>query len=241
MKIAICDDSRAFRAELGKHLKKYYEERLKNVKIYHFSSGKALLTGGVAFDLVFLDAKIGGKDGIETCREINRKIGRSITILVTSHEEFLDDAFRINAFRFLPKPLDVIRLYRALDDAEEFLNNETIVFHDAYNCKDYRIYTKEIIYIEIVNRRTKVVTVNDTFYSNSNITEWRDKLKGISFVSPHSSFIVNLNYSIFHSRSRLVLGKKDEVGRILETFEISIASRKQTDIRRMFFYLSKKE
>ena len=42
----------------------------------------------------------------------------------TSYNGYLDDAFKINAFRFLSKPLDVTRLYKALDDANDLKKND---------------------------------------------------------------------------------------------------------------------
>ena len=82
-----------------------------------------------------------------------------------------------------------------------------------------------------------MVTVDEVYYSREKMSFWKEKLKGISFVSPHSSYLVNLDYSINHSRTQLVLAKKDSDGNILEQYVISIAPKKQSEIKRMFFYV----
>jgi len=99
------------------------------------------------------------------------------------------------------------------------------------------VYTNDIIYLEIAKKKTKIVTVNDTYYSNEKISEWKNRLNGISFVCPHSSYIANLDYSINHTRTLLVLAKKDIDGNIIERYEINIAPKKQAEIKRLFFYV----
>lgn len=169
--------------------------------------------------------------------ELQKRNRRCITIVITSYENYLDDAFKIRAFRFLQKPLDIVRLYKALDDAEELINNNIVVFYDVNSGNDVRIYTNDIIYIEIVKKKTKIVTVDGTYYSKEKISFWREKLNGISFVCPHSSYITNLDYSVSHTRQSLVLAKKDLEDNIIEEYEISIAPKKQAEMKKLFFYV----
>lgn len=180
---------------------------------------------------------MGQLNGIDTGRELKAKNPHNIIIVVTSFGGYLDDAFSINVFRFLSKPINVVRLYKALDDAAELIKNDVIVFYDMASQKNFRIYANDIIYVEIVKKKTKIVTVNGEFYSNEKIAFWKNKLNGISFVSPHSSYITNLDYSIYHTRTTLVLARKDIDGEILEKYEITIAPKKQAEIKRMFFYV----
>lgn len=235
MNIAICDDDEIFRVQLEKHLKTYFNERSLPLNFFHFSYGEMLLENTLLFDLVFLDVEMGKINGIDTGMELKKRNPHNIIFVITSHEGYLDDAFKINAFRFLQKPLNVIRLYKALDDASELINNDIIVFYDMVSASDVRIYTNDIIYLEIEKKKLKIVTVFDTYYSNEKITEWKNRLNGISFVCPHSSYIANLDHSIKHTRTLLVLARKDLHGNILEKYEISIAPKRQAEIKRLFF------
>ncbi len=237
MNIAICDDDKQFRESLEKHLKTYFDERSISLNFFHFSYGEDLLESPILFDLVFLDVEMGKLNGIDTGKELKRKNPHNIIFVVTSYDNYLDDAFMIKAFRFLQKPLNVIRLYRALDDASELINNDIIVFYDMKSSSNVRVYANDIILVEIEKKKTKIVTNNDTYYSNEKISAWKNKLNGISFVCPHSSFIANLDYSIKHTRTLLVLAKKDLDGRILQKYEISIAPKKQAEMKRLFFYV----
>lgn len=237
MNIAICDDDRSFRESLEKHLRHYFDERSIPLNFLHFSCGEDLLKETLLFDLVFLDVEMGEINGIDTGKELKRKNPHNIIFVITSHEGYLDDAFKIHAFRFLQKPLNVVRLYKALDDAAELINNDIIVFYDVQSASDVRIYTNDIIYFEIARKKTKVVTVKGTYYSKEKISAWKNKLNGISFVCPHSSYIANLDYSVKHTRTLLVLAKKDLDGNIIEKYDISIAPKRQAEIKNKFFYV----
>lgn len=235
MNIAICDDDDVFRNVLEKHLRTYFNERSISLNFLHFSCGEDLLENTTLFDLIFLDVEIGKINGIETGMELKKKNPHNIIFVITSYEGYLDDAFKINAFRFLQKPLNVVRLYKALDDATELINNEIIVFYDMESCSDVRIHTNDIIYIEIEKKKLKIVTIYDTYYSNEKMSEWKNRLNGISFVSPHSSYIANLDHSIKHTRTSLIMARKDLDGNIVEKHEINIAPKKQAEIKRLFF------
>lgn len=237
MNIAICDDDKGFRNNLEKHLKNYFNDKSITLNFSHFCCGEDLLRNDLLFDLVFLDVQMDTINGIDTGKELKKRNPHNIIFIITSFDVYLDDAFKIKAFRFLSKPLNVLRLYKALDDAAELITNDVIVFYDMESQKNLRIYTNDIIYIEIIKKKIKIVTVNDVYYSNEKMAFWKNKLNGISFVSPHSSFIANLDYSINHTRTYLVLAKKDLNGKIIDKYEISIAPKKQAEIKRKFFYV----
>lgn len=237
MNIAICDDDKSFRDLLEKHLKNYFNERSIPLNFFQFGSGEELLDNQLLFDLVFLDVEMSNINGIDAGKELRRKNPHSIIFVITSYDCYLDDAFKIRAFRFLSKPLNVVRLYKALDDASELINNDIIVFYDVISGSNVRVYTNDIIYLEIEKRKTKIVTIDNIYYSNEKISVWKNRLNAISFVCPHSSYIANLDYSINHTRTLLVLAKKDLDGKIIEKYEINIAPKKQAEIKRLFFYV----
>ena len=220
MNIAICDDDKSFRDLLEKHLRNYFNDRNISLNIFQFPSGEKLLENQLLFDLVFLDVEMGNINGIDTGKELKRRNPHNIIFVITSYDGYLDDAFHIRAFRFLSKPLDIVRLYKALDDAAELINNDIIVFYDVKSSSNVRIYTNDNIY-----------------YSNEKISVWKNRLNAISFVCPHSSYVANLDYSVYHTRTLLVLAKRDLDGKIIEKYEINIAPKKQAEIKRLFFYV----
>ena len=84
---------------------------------------------------------------------------------------------------------------------------------------------------------TEKADVSDIFDSNEKISYWKNRLNGISFVAPHASFIANLDYSVQHTRTQLILAKKDLNGEILNLYRIPISAKNQAEIKRAFFYV----
>lgn len=240
MNIAICDDDQTFREFLEKNLRTYYDDKSIPLNILQFASGEELLKSTLLFDLIFLDVEMKELNGIDTGSELKRRNPYSIIIVITSYNGYLDDSFRINAFRFLSKPLDILRLYKTLDDAADLLKNDRIVFYDMQSGKDVRIYTNDIIYLEIEKKKTKITTVQGIYYSKEKLSYWKEKLNSISFVCPHSSYLVNLDYAVKHTRTTLVLAKTDSARNVIEQYEISIAPKKQAEMKRVFFQVLKR-
>lgn len=212
MNIAICDDDKSFRDLLEKHLRNYFNDRNISLNIFQFPSGEKLLENQLLFDLVFLDVEMGNINGIDTGKELKRRNPHNIIFVITSYDGYLDDA-------------------------AELINNDIIVFYDVKSSSNVRIYTNDIIYLEIEKKKTKIVTVDNIYYSNEKISVWKNRLNAISFVCPHSSYVANLDYSVYHTRTLLVLAKRDLDGKIIEKYEINIAPKKQAEIKRLFFYV----
>ena len=105
MKIAICDDEEKTREYIMSHIKKQYP----NAKICCFSTAEELIAGRNFFDICFLDIEMGSVSGIELAKRIRKEQGnsgkRSIIIFVTAFREYMEDAFDVNAFHYLVKPI----------------------------------------------------------------------------------------------------------------------------------------
>jgi DNA-binding LytR/AlgR family response regulator len=67
-----------------------------------------------AFDLLLLDIRMPGLDGLELARVLDRFAHRPAVVFVTAHEEHALDAFDVGAIGYLLKPLDKERLDRVL-------------------------------------------------------------------------------------------------------------------------------
>lgn len=229
MNIAICDDVISCQEDIKKHIEFYFNDNKIPLNIFQFDTTEKLLESDVIFDIAFLDVELGEENGIEAGKQLRLKNERLIIFVVTAYNRYLDDAFDLKAFRFLPKPIQAQRLYSALDSAIELLNNTFITFIESKTNKRIKIAVREIICVEISNRKTKITTENGTYFSNEKITYWRALLSASYFAIPHSSFIVNMNYSTDYKRTELKLKYKEN------EFSIPIAAKNQSEFRKTYF------
>lgn len=115
LKILLVDDEDRFRATLGKRL----GERGQNVTAV--GSGLEALEQMKSrdFDVVVLDVKMQGMDGLETLVELKKIRPRTEVILLTGHAstESSVEGMRLGAFRFVLKPCDLDQLMDVIREA----------------------------------------------------------------------------------------------------------------------------
>lgn len=115
MRIAICDDDKVMCDEICKKINQYN----CNYYIDLFRGGMDLLNIDKIYDIVFLDIEMSGIDGMETASLLRQKNNNEHIIFLTSHSEFMQEAFKVKAFRYLNKPIKQEELIEALNAAEK--------------------------------------------------------------------------------------------------------------------------
>ena len=115
--ILIVDDEEDFRVTLVKRLQK------RNLQVFGAESGqKALnLMEAMVFDVVVLDVKMPGMDGIETIREMKKKNPLTEVILLTGHASMESgiEGMKLGAFDYIMKPVNIDELLEKIRQAYE--------------------------------------------------------------------------------------------------------------------------
>ena len=225
MRIAVCDDEQVCTENVIKHLDYFSVKNNIEFEKSIFNSAVDLLSCNKIFDIAILDVEMDDTDGLnlgEKLRTINPHI---VLIYITAHKKYLDDALNINAVSFFEKPIDSQRFYRGLMDAIKRIDNNVFDFYLKDGKTIEKINANDILFIEIEKRKTKMITINKEYHSNHSIDYWQSNLKSTVFVSPHKSYIVNLNFVTKYERNYVILN---------DIYEIPIARNKQPDFYKKF-------
>jgi two-component system, OmpR family, response regulator len=111
----IVDDEDDFRITLVKRLQK------RNLNVFGAESGlKALdLMNKLIFDVVVLDVKMPGMDGIETLQEMKKKNPLVEVILLTGHASIESgiEGMKLGAFDYVMKPVNIDDLLEMIHKA----------------------------------------------------------------------------------------------------------------------------
>lgn len=195
MKIAICDDNRLFQEEM-KHLLYEYFDKL-SIEIRLFSSGSQFLLAAQSqptpFDLVFMDIEMPGLDGLETSRILRKENHDLFLIFLSSHTELAFEGYEVNAFRFLTKPVNQEKLWKALKDWENLrLSNERICLNLGEHSQ--LLSWSDIYYIQSENVYVNVITAKQRILVRMKIKDLEKKMPKSMFFKPHRSFLVNLQH-----------------------------------------------
>lgn len=106
VKALIVEDEPLLRQELRERLARLWPElEIASEADDGIAAAKALASS--RFDVIFLDIRIPGLDGLEVARLAS---GRSHIVFVTAHQEYAVAAFEAEAADYLVKPLDDSRL-----------------------------------------------------------------------------------------------------------------------------------
>jgi len=116
LRVLLVDDEEEFRATLTKRLRK------RSLNVTGARSGQealALLADNHPTDVVIMDVKMPGMDGIETLREIRGRHPLIQVILLTGHAslEAAIEGMESGAFDYLMKPMDIDELLHKVQDA----------------------------------------------------------------------------------------------------------------------------
>ncbi len=115
LRVLLVDDEEDFRATLTKRLKK---RRLNVASAGSGPEALAILADHPA-DVVVMDVRMPGMDGIETLREIRGRHPLVQVILLTGHAslEAAIEGMESGAFDYLMKPMDIDELLYKVQDA----------------------------------------------------------------------------------------------------------------------------
>lgn len=225
MKIAICDDEKEIRDSIERNIRLAYSD----FEIIQFEDGNALLECAAAqTDILFLDAQMSRIDGIEVARELRRLKNNVTIIFVTATEEYVFQAFDVNAFNYLIKPIDNAKffdvLHRAVEDRERINAEEAKAKEEAsVSIKKgkviYKVFLNEIVYLEVFNRTVILHTADKDIEFYGKLKEWENSL-GDDFMRCHRAFIVNMHHVLKYNANRITLDNG---------VSVSLSKQKYTD------------
>lgn len=115
MKVLLVDDEKEFAETLAERMKL----RGTDVSVCTSSSDVLKMVEETVYDVVVLDLKMPGMDGIEVLSALKEKFPEIQIILLTGHAT-LDksmEALKLGAFDFLEKPVDIGVLSESIKDA----------------------------------------------------------------------------------------------------------------------------
>lgn len=165
---------------------------------YHgFQSGKQLrkYLETNHLDVLFLDIDLGEETGIEVAAWIALNYPEVITVFVTGHREFAEEAFSVDAVGYLVKPYDLKKMenvmkkvMQQLEPAPKADNHYEIVITDE-NMKK-KIDCREILYIERQQSKSVIKTKQREYQVYETITSLCERI-GDSFIRVNQGEVVN--------------------------------------------------
>ncbi len=184
MRFALCDDTDIERRIIRFMIEQYIKEHEYSVRVDEFDSGDALLKSDVtAYDLVILDIYMSGLNGIDTAKELLQIHPKGKIILCSSSNEFAEESYDVEAFRYLVKPISPEKLHQSLDRFFQLCTDRKVLEY-KYQRTTRRMLLKDVMWIEAAGRHAIIHTEKEQIETNTSLAEFAEMLVSNDFVKP---------------------------------------------------------
>jgi len=188
MKIILCDDDPLTTRDIRRRI----QSRYKEAEIVECKSGQELLSLLDFGDIIFLDVEMPELDGMETARRIRLRDKEVSIIFLTGFTDKVFEAFEVEAFRYLVKPVSDSDIFTAISKALERKEREKYLSIEIHG-RRLEIPFSKIIYAEVFNRIIRLHTKTGKIDYYGKLTDLENEL-GQGFFRCHRSFLVNMSY-----------------------------------------------
>ncbi|MCI8490515.1 MAG: response regulator transcription factor [Lachnospiraceae bacterium] len=206
LSIAVCDDEVIECCSMAGKIKEILAKMKAPCIIRQFCSGRELLQASERFDIVFLDIIMQDIDGMKTAQIFREKAPDAILIFVSSSREYVFEAYDVEAFQYLLKPVDERKLKQALQKAvlkTESSSQEFMIV--SKERQKQKLFLDDIYYFEIKGRKIDAHGAEGIFTYYGKIGELEDTLQGKGFFRCHKSYLINLKYVDGYNRQEVIL------------------------------------
>lgn len=220
MRTLICDDEIHYANAIKESIERW-KKKTGNVSITYdvFRSSEDMLDSlrnQTIYDLVFLDIQFPAElNGLQVAKQLRMLNDQVVIVFVSNYDEYAIDGYKVNALRFLTKPISDNQVFECLDIAYRQWQitsaNAVIVLETKQQI--HKISNNSIVYIESRTHYLDIHTLNienDTITIRMKIGEILKDLPSDMFVQCHQSYIINLLYVQRLTRTRVTLTNNQE-------------------------------
>ena len=210
MKIGICDDEKDIRELLWDRSRNLFP----NADILIYTSGEELFKGELP-DILLLDIQMQGKSGIETAKELRQIDRQLIIIFVTAMEDYVFQAFDVEAFHYLVKPFTNKKFSEVLRKAAkrfedrnkpESANEKRENLFITRGGTHITVALEDIVYAEVFDRKVIIHTMDSDIEYYGKMKDL-EKKAGDGFFRPHRAYLVNFNFIRKYDATTIYLEK----------------------------------
>ncbi|MCL2513113.1 MAG: LytTR family DNA-binding domain-containing protein [Oscillospiraceae bacterium] len=194
MRIAICEDEKAEAEKLAEEIKNWAGAKKIAVDIRCYGNSEAFLMvwPDIAFDLIFIDIKLGNMDGMGLAEHI-RKTDQDIMIaFYTKFKKYTLRGYDVGALHYLIKPVAASKIILVLDKAYAVLQSrykEFLVVPSDIGC--HKLSCSDIYYISMFAHNAEIHATDVKYVIRKPAKELLTLLPA-HFLQCHRSCIVNL-------------------------------------------------
>lgn len=196
MKIALVEDNELHRKQIESEIHKFFEELNEKCELYMFDNGSDFLdhnenVGG--YDLLLLDIKLPGMDGVSVARQVRQKDDKVIIVFITSMTAYAVQGYSVRAMDYILKPINRISFRNTLERARNIYCQKTDHYITVTTSDGLlKMDISQIYYIETENHAVRLYHTKGSLHSGETLKSMEEKLKNADFCRCNNCYLVNL-------------------------------------------------
>lgn len=194
--IAVVEDNAAAAQELERCLTEFGQKNGHTFSVSRFGeAGNFLRNYQPRYDIIFMDIKMPGIDGMSAAEQLRQTDQVTILIFVTSMVQYAVQSYDVNAFDFIVKPVNPtafeMKMKRAIRTLRLNKGNELVL---NVGGETQILSSSSIQYIEVMNHDLTYHTEQGVFSVRGKLSSVEQKLPATSFFRCSVSYLINLRY-----------------------------------------------
>lgn len=226
VKVAVCESANADRHHLAEIVGEFLDGIDVKYSISQYKDGREFLEAEEEFDIVFLNLELPKVNGMEVAKQLYESDKSCFIIFTALCEKDWREGYKVQAFRFLVKPLQQQEVEEAVCQIIKIRCANRIIF--CKSSQRFYIPVKDILYVEpsVKGRGVTVHTANMNVEDTRTMKEYSHLLTADFFYRTHRSCYVNMDYIVSYDQFNIHLKSGEQVWmsckrrkRFIEVFE----------------------
>jgi len=161
-----------------------------------------------AVDILFLDINMPRLSGVQLLKNLKNP---PLVIFTTAYSEYAVEAFALEAFDYLVKPIAFDRFLKAVNNAKKRLkeknmgNSQPRLFTIKENKRIYKVDFEEIFLLQAYGDYVRIYTKEKKYLTKSKLNLIKSALPD-NFLQVHRSYIINLNHLKYMEGNMIQVG-----------------------------------
>lgn len=215
MNIAICDDEKGACLVIEELVRKADSD----AEISVFTNPDELLNAEDLFDLVFLDIQMEEMTGIDVAKRLRTRETQPEIVFISAVQEYVFDAFDVEAFHYLIKPVDPAKFakvydrvkMRIADKKKNFLETEeAAILSVKSKTRQYSLKMTDVLYVENQLKKLLIHTKEETIDLYGAMKDIEAQT-GDGFFRCHRGYLVNLGHIKSYSKDEILLDNGERI------------------------------
>lgn len=236
--IGICEDVLVEANLLTEMVKRWANHKEIPVKVVLYNCADQFwfhyITG--VLDVVFLDIKMPGEDGMTLAKKLRKKGDFLPIIFVTGEREYLADGYDVEAVHYLLKPVNEDKLFQCLARIWGKLGKEEPYVLLQTNDKAVKLYQKDIYKIESFGHNLVYFTKQGEYQVTSSLIGVKDQLVNGWFVKCYRGVLVGIRHIDMIEKTLLILqtGENNQADTKLNRMVVPVSRRLYKEVNEAF-------